>query len=85
MGLIRLVVLFSMPIRQTFASGMVDPDETATAIGISNSARMGAQTVAPSLAGYMFEALSLTLPFFTGAAMMLVNGVLYWVYFRERD
>lgn len=85
MVLIRLVVLFSMPIRQTFASGMVDPDETATAIGISNSARMGAQTVAPSLAGYMFEAISLTLPFFTGAAMMLVNGVLYWVYFRERD
>lgn len=84
MVLIRLVVLFSMPIRQTFASGMVDPEETATAIGISNSARMGAQTIAPSLAGYMFEAVSLTLPFFTGAVLLAVNGVLYWYYFRGR-
>ena len=70
MVLLRLVVLFGMPIRQTFASGMVDPEETATAIGISNSARMGAQTIAPSLAGYMFEVVSLTLPFFTGAVLM---------------
>lgn len=85
MVLIRLVVLFSMPIRQTFASGMVDPEETATAIGISNSARMGAQTIAPSLAGYMFEAISLSLPFFTGAVLMVFNGVLYWFYFRDRN
>jgi len=83
MVLIRLVVLFSMPIRQTFASGMVDPEETATAIGVSNSARMGAQTVAPSLAGYMFEAVSLTLPFYTGALLLALNGVLYWYYFRD--
>jgi MFS family permease len=85
MVLLRLVVLFSMPIRQTFASGMVDPDETATAIGISNSARMGAQTIAPSLAGYMFEAISLTLPFYTGALLLALNGVLYWHYFRNRN
>ena len=85
MVLLRLVVLFSMPIRQTFASEMVDPDETATAIGISNSARMGAQTIAPSLAGYMFEVVSLTLPFFTGAVLMALNGVLYWHYFRDKN
>jgi MFS family permease len=85
MVLIRLVVLFSMPIRQTFASGIVDPEETATAIGISNSARMGAQTLAPSLAGYMFEAISLTLPFFSGAALLALNGVLYWYYFIDKN
>jgi MFS family permease len=84
MVLMRLAVLFSMPIRQTFASGMVDPEETATAIGISNSARMGAQTVAPSLAGYMFETVSLTLPFFSGALLMALNGLLYWHFFREK-
>ncbi len=82
MVLTRLAVLFSMPIRQTFASGMVDPDETATAIGISNSARMGAQTIAPSLAGYMFEAVSLTLPFFTGAVLMALNGVALLALFQ---
>jgi MFS family permease len=85
MVLIRLVVMFSMPIRQTFASGMVDPNETATAIGISNSARMGAQTIAPSLAGYMFEAISLTVPFYSGAILLALSGVLYWHFFRDKN
>ncbi|MBN2336870.1 MFS transporter [Candidatus Bathyarchaeota archaeon] len=80
----RIVVLFTMPIRQTFASGMVDPDETATAIGVSNFARMGVRSVAPTLAGYMFEAISLSMPFFTGAVLMAANGVLYWKFFREK-
>jgi MFS family permease len=80
----RIVVMFSMPIRQTFASGMVDPDETATAIGVSNFARMGVRSLAPTLAGYMFETISLSMPFFTGAVLMAANGVLYWMFFRER-
>lgn len=80
----RIIVLFTMPIRQTFASGMVSPEETATAIGISNSARMGVRTIAPTLAGYMFESISLTLPFFTGAVLMALNGGLFWAFFRPR-
>jgi len=81
----RIIVLFTMPIRQTFASGMVSPEETATAIGISNSARMGVRTIAPTLAGYMFEAVSLTLPFYTGACLMALNGWLFWTFFRPKD
>jgi MFS family permease len=81
----RIIVLFTMPIRQTFASGMVSPEETATAIGISNSARMGVRTIAPTLAGYMFESISLTLPFFTGAVLMVINGGLFWAFFRPRE
>jgi MFS family permease len=78
----RIIVLFTMPIRQTFASGMVSPEETATAIGISNSARMGVRTLAPTLAGYMFESVSLTLPFYTGAVLMAINGGLFWKFFK---
>jgi MFS family permease len=85
MVLNRIIVLFTMPIRQTFASGMVSPEETATAIGISNSARMGVRTIAQTLAGYMFESISLTLPFYSGAVMMAINGWLFWVFFRSRD
>ncbi|MBD3206334.1 MFS transporter [Candidatus Bathyarchaeota archaeon] len=81
----RLVTLFSMPIRQTFASSIVDPDETATAIGISSFARMGMQTAAPTLAGFMFEALSLTTPFMVGSFLMVLNGVLYWHYFGREE
>ena len=85
MVLNRIIVLFTMPIRQAFASGMVSPEETATAIGISNSARMGVRTLAPILAGYMFESISLTLPFFTGAVLMVINGGLFWAFFRPRE
>ena len=81
----RIIVLFTMPIRQTFASGMVSPEETATAIGISNSARMGVRTIAPTLAGYMFEAVSLTLPFYTGACLMALNGWFFWSFFKPKD
>ena len=81
----RIIVMFTMPIRQTFASGMVDPEETATAIGVSNFARMGVRSAAPTLAGYMFDTVSLSMPFFTGAALMAVNGVLYWMFFRKKD
>ena len=85
MMLNRVIVLFTMPIRQTFASGMVSPEETATAIGVSNSARMGVRTIAPTLAGYMFEAVSLTLPFYTGAVLMALNGWFFWSFFKPES
>ena len=85
MGSSRVVMMFSMPIRQSFAIGIVDPSETATAIGISNSARMGLQTVAPTIAGYMFETISLTLPFLTGASLLVINGLLFRAFFKPKQ
>jgi len=79
----RVVLMFSMPIRQSFAAGIVDPRETATAIGISNFARMSVRTVAPIVAGYMFETISLTLPFVTGASLLAVNGMLFRAFFGK--
>ena len=80
----RVVMMFSMPIRQSFATGLVDPNETATAIGISNSARMGLRTVAPTITGYMFENISLTMPFFAGASLLIVNGMLFRSFFKSK-
>ena len=80
----RVVLMFSMPIRQSFAAGIVDPRETATAIGISNFARMSVRTIAPTVAGYMFETISLTLPFFTGASFLAANGMLFRAFFGKR-
>jgi MFS family permease len=80
----RVVLMFTMPIRQSFAAGLVEPRETATAIGISNFARMSVRTIAPTVAGYMFETISLTLPFFTGASLLAANGMLFMVFFGKR-
>jgi MFS family permease len=79
---LRVVMMSTMPIRQTFAAGMVDPRDTATAIGVSNFARMGLRTIAPTVAGYMFEAISPALPFASGAVFMLGNAYLYRVWFQ---
>ncbi len=81
----RVVLMFTMPVRQSFAAGLVEPRETATAIGISNFARMSVRTVAPTVAGYMFETISLTLPFFTGASLLAANGILFKVFFGKRE
>jgi len=81
---LRIAIMFTMPIRQTFATTIVDPDETATAIGISSFARMSLRSVAPTIAGYMFEAISLSLPFMIGAGFLVANGILYKVFFEEK-
>ena len=80
---LRIAIMFTMPIRQTLATTIVDPDETATAIGISSFARMSLRSVAPTIAGYMFETISLSLPFLIGAGFLALNGVLYKVFFQK--
>jgi predicted MFS family arabinose efflux permease len=82
---LRVVIMFTMPIRQSLATVIVDPDETATAIGVSSFARMSLRSIAPTIAGYMFEAISLSLPFMIGAGLILANGILYKVFFQPRD
>jgi len=82
--LFRTLVLFTMPIRQTFATFIVEPERTATAIGISNFSRMTVRSVAPTLTGYLFETLSLSLPFLIGAGLMAANGILYRLFFQHK-
>ncbi|MDP6458607.1 MAG: MFS transporter [Candidatus Bathyarchaeota archaeon] len=82
---LRIAIMFTMPIRQTFATTLVPPDEIATAIGVSSFARMTMRSVAPTIAGYMFEAISLSLPFMIGAGFLVANGLLYKVFFQKSD
>jgi MFS family permease len=81
---LRVVIMSTMPIRQTFATGIVNPRDTATAIGISNFARMGLRTVAPTVAGYMFEAFSPAMPFASGAIFLAANAFLYRAWFQGK-
>jgi predicted MFS family arabinose efflux permease len=80
---LRVVLMFTIPIRQSLATKLVNPKETATAIGVSNFARMGARSAAPTMAGYMFEAITLSTPFFIGGVLMFLNGLLYYTYFAN--
>jgi len=82
---LRLILMFSMPVRQSFAAGIVDPGETGTTIGISNFARMGVRSAAPTITGYMFESVSLSAPFLIGASLMALSGFLYHIFFRSHQ
>jgi len=83
--LYRIIIHFSMPVRQSFAASLVSPGETATAVGVSNFSRMTLRTVAPTAAGYMFEAVSLSLPFMSGAVLVGINALLYQALFKNYD
>ena len=81
---LRVVIMFTMPIRQSFATGIVHPRDIATAIGISNFARMALRTIAPTVAGYMFEVISPTMPFLSGAIFLASNALLYKAWFQSK-
>ena len=81
----RVLMQFTMPIRQTFATGIVDPEEIATAIGISSFSRMSLRVLAPPIVGYLFRYVSLSLPFMIGAGLLAVNGLLYKVFFQPKN
>ena len=37
------------------------------------------------ISGYMFETVSLTMPFLTGAALLVVNGLLFKAFFNPKN
>ena len=75
--------MFTMPVRQAFATELAEPSETASVIGISNSTRMGIRTLAPALTGYMFQIAQFTAPFLIGGILLAVNALLYETFFSR--
>lgn len=79
----RTLAMFTMPVRQAFATELAEPSETASVIGISNSTRMGIRTLAPALTGYMFQIAQFTAPFLIGGILLAVNALLYETFFSR--
>src|SRR5204863_5750410 len=61
-----------VPTRKSYLMAVVDPDERTPAAGITNVARTGASAISPSLAGVMFGAGLLSLPFYLAGGIKLV-------------
>lgn len=82
----RFLFEFAMPIRQTFATEIVEPHQTGTIISVSNSVRRVAQFIAPSAACYLFEAsYFFTFPFFLGSAVLALNSVEYHAFYKDKE
>jgi len=77
----RSLLEIAMPMRQTFATEIVDPSQTGALIGISGFLRSMIQSFATTVTGYLFEFVSLTIPFYSGAVMLALNGLQYHVFY----
>lgn len=73
----------ALPLRQSFTMAMVPPDERGTVAGLSNLPAQGTSVVSPALAGYLFEHISIALPFEVGAVFQLINTGLFYAFFRN--
>jgi hypothetical protein len=61
---------------------MADPGERAAVGALSNVPSQAAMAVAPLAAGYIFDEVSLSLPFILGGALQLTNALMYWGLFH---
>jgi MFS family permease len=73
-----------VPTRQSYIVAVVKDEERTAAAGITNISRNIAQSVSPSLAGYIFQSLSfLSAPFVLGGVMKIAYDVLLYLNFRN--
>ena len=82
--LVRMVVQrIGMPLRQSYGLALADPSERASVAALSNLPSQVTMAVSPLLTGYLFDEVSLSLPFEIAAALQLANASSFWLLFRH--
>ncbi len=77
------VARIGMPLRQSYVLAMADPGERAAVGALSNVPAQATMSVAPLAAGYLFDEVSLSLPFVVGGMLQLASALLYWALFHQ--
>ena len=73
-----------VPTRQSYIVAVVEEDERTAAAGITNISRNIAQSVSPSLAGYILQSLSfLSAPFVLGGILKIAYDVSLYFNFKS--
>jgi len=81
----RVSLMFTMPVRQSFITSIVEPSERSSAVGISNLSRMAVRSFGPATGGYIMQSISMSLPFFIGSGVVALNGVFYYLLFHKAE
>lgn len=83
--LIRMTLSqMDVPTRQSYIVSIVSEDERTAASGLTNVSRNVAQTVSPSVIGYIFQSfLSLAGPFVLGGVIKIIYDVVLYFNFRN--
>jgi sugar phosphate permease len=74
----------NVPTRQSYIVSIVSEDERTAALGLTNVSRNIAQTVSPSVIGYIFQSfLSLAGPFVQGGVIKIIYDLALYFNFRN--
>jgi Na+/melibiose symporter-like transporter len=71
------------PLRASFTMAMVKSDERGSAAGVTGLARVVPFGISPTIATYLMQSVSLTLPLFIGGGLQLINDVAFFLMFRH--
>ncbi|HET9110704.1 MAG TPA: MFS transporter [Ktedonobacterales bacterium] len=73
----------ALPLRQSYVMAVVPPQERGTVGALSNLPMQVTSAVSPGIAGYIFDNISLSLPFEIGAALQALNAFLFYYFFHD--
>jgi len=86
-GAIYLVRMFAqrvaLPLRQSYVIGMAGVEEQARVAALSNLPSQVVMALSPTLTGYLFESVSLSLPFEIGGVIQTASAVFYFAFFHK--
>lgn len=72
-----------LPLRQSYMLGVVPAEERGTVGALSNLPSQITSAASPSLAGYLFDHVALSLPFEIGAILQGLNTLIFYLFFRD--
>jgi hypothetical protein len=71
------------PLRASFTMAMVKSEERGSAAGVTGLARVVPFGVSPTIATYLMQSVSLTLPLLIGGGLQLMNDIAFFLMFRH--
>ncbi len=72
----------ALPLRQSYVMGVIPAEERGTVGALSNLPSQATSAASPVIAGYLFDHVSLALPFEIGAVLQGINAFLFYFFFR---
>jgi MFS family permease len=71
------------PLRASFTMAMVKSEERGSAAGVTGLARVVPFGISPTIATYLMQSVSLTLPLLIGGGLQLASDISFYLMFRR--
>lgn len=82
--LVRVLInSMTVPVRQSYVMGIVQPHERSRVAGISNVPSQFASMAGPAIAGVMLHSVWIGFMLEAAALLQFANAALYWTFFRR--